>query len=485
MKKNLPKLLAFLFISLVSVYVVAILLIHRPIDQWDWKDIDLDAPPSVPDDFIWGVASAAFQVEGHHDESDNWGWWETQKDAQGKDRVYEPAGTGNDEWNLYPEDIKNMLDLGVDSYRFSVSWSKIMPSEYEFSEDALAHYDELINALLEAGIKPMITLHHFSHPMWFERKGGFDKEANIEDFVRFSAKVFERYGDRVKFFITFNEPAVYGYGRHVDGNHPNPYKEPSFQRLGLMLKHTLMAHDQVYDAIKNLPNGQDAQVGLTKSMMQMDPYSIYDLGDQIIAHFAQKLFAGAYVNYFSKGVFDFQAFPVGADVVYKNPNPEQIKLDFIGLNYYSHNAFDLQYANFDLDEAAKPLYYPRETHTDMGYGYYPEGLYRAIRDLSVINKPIYITENGIGLGVKREKLRQQHLKTALYDVSKAIKDGYDVRAYYYWSLNDNFEWDYGYSKTFGLFNVSRDTPTPERTPKATALLYKKMIKAAKEQSRTN
>lgn len=471
--------LLFLSLILVAAYVGGILLIHRPIDRWDWQEIDLEQAPKVGKKFIWGVASASYQVEGHHDTSDSWGWWETQHKADGTPRVQGPSGVGNDEWNLYPSDIQNMLDLGITSYRFSVSWSKIMPTEEEFNEAALAHYDELIDALLAAGITPMMTLHHFSHPMWFERKGAFDKAENIDDFVHFATAVVRRYGDRVKLFITFNEPVVYGYGRHIDGNHPNPYKEPSFQRLGMMLKHTLMAHDLVYDAIKALPNGADIQVGLSKSMMQMDPYSIYDLGDQIIAHYAQKLFSGAYVNYFSQGVFNFQAFPVAANVVYANPVPNKIKLDFIGLNYYSHNAFDLQYLDFDLDKAAKPLYYPGEIPTDIDYGYYPEGLYRAIREISVINKPIYITENGIGLGPEREALRQEHLKTALYDLSKAIQEGYDVRAYYYWSLNDNFEWDFGYSKKFGLYQVARQGE-PIRTAKDTARVYKKMIRKSRE-----
>ncbi len=468
----------FLLIFFALTYTLAVFLIHRPIDRWSWANIDLEQAPKVSADFIWGVASAAYQVEGHHDITDSWGWWEHQHKADGTPRVQGSAGVGNDEWNLYLRDIQNMLDLGVNSYRFSISWSKVMPTETQFNEAALAHYDELINALLEAGITPMITLHHFSHPMWFERKGAFDKAENIKDFVRFATQVVRRYSDRVKLFITFNEPVVYGYGRHIDGNHPNPYKNADFQRLGVMLKHTLMAHDLVYDAIKALPNGADIQVGLSKSMMQMDPYSIYDLGDQIIAHYAQKLFAGAYVNYFSQGLFDFQALPVGANVLYENPTPKQIKLDFIGLNYYSHNAFDLQYLDFDLDKAAKPLYYPGEIPTDIDYGYYPEGLYRAIRDISVINKPIYITENGIGLGPSREALRQAHLKTALYDVSKAVQEGYPVKGYYYWSLNDNFEWDYGYSKKFGLYQVARQGE-PKRTPKASARLYKKMIQKSR------
>lgn len=478
------KITLFILATLILIYFLAIFAINRPIERWDWSKIDLDKPALVPDDFIWGVASASYQVEGHHDTSDNWGWWETQVDANGKPRVLGSAGTGNDEWNLYKEDIKNMKFLGVDSYRFSVSWSKIMPKENEFNEEALSHYDQLIDALIAEKIVPTITLHHFTHPMWFEKKGAFDKEENIDYFVQFSKKVFERYGDRVKIFITFNEPVIYGYGRHVTDTHPNPYGNADFQRLGVMLKNTLIANDRVYDAIKSMPNGESAKVGLTKSMMQMDPYSKYDLGDQIIAYYAQKLFADAYVNYFSKGIFDFQAFVVGADLVYKNPNPKNIKLDFIGLNYYSHNAFNVEYLNFDIAKATSPLYYPGEIPTDLDYGYYPEGLYRAIKDISQIDKPIYITENGIGLGEDREDLRMEHLKTAIYDLSKAIKDGYPVKSYYYWSLNDNFEWNYGYSKAFGLYKVARDGQIPSRTPKATALLYKKIISEAKAANAT-
>lgn len=482
MKSSL-KVTFYALAGLALLYFLIIFAINPKVEKWDWKSINLDEAAKVSENFIWGTASAAYQVEGHHSENDNWGWWETQVDKNGNPRVEGKAGTGNDEWNLYAEDIKNMQFLGVDSYRFSVSWSKIMPNENEFDEAVLAHYDNLINALIDAKIIPMISLHHFTHPMWFERKGAFDKEENIKYFVEFSKKVFARYGDRVKYFITFNEPVVYGYGRHITDTHPNPYGDTDFQRLGIMLKNTLIAHDQVYAAIKSMPEGARAKVGLSKSMMQMDPYSKYDLGDQIVAYYAQKIFADAYVNYFSKGVFDFQAFVVGANVVYKNPDAKNIKLDFIGMNYYSHNAFDFSYLDFDLDKAAMPLVYPGEIPTDLDYGYYPEGLYRAIKDISIIGKPIYITENGIGIGEDQEDLRQHHLKTAVYGLSKAIAEGYDVRSYYYWSLNDNFEWNFAYNKAFGLYKVARDTPIPTRTPKATALLYKDIIKKSKKVSK--
>lgn len=456
---------------LLIAYAIACWSLHRQIDKWDWSQIDVNAT-EFPEDFIWGTASASFQVEGGHDDTDSWGWWESQVDQEGHKRVLEGAGICNNEWELYPQDIANMKWLGVDSYRFSVSWSKIMPAPDSISEEALQHYDDLIDSLLHHDITPMITFHHFSHPMWFERMGAFDDEANVPHFVNFVSTCFERFGDRVQLYATFNEPVVHGYGRHLDKNHPHLSDEISVQSLGIMMRNVLIAHDRAYDKIKSMPYGKQAQVGIVKSFMQMDPASSYDLGDLIIAHYANKIFLDAMVNYFTEGTFDFQAPPVGADVTLEREGPA--RLDFIGLNYYSHNAFDFQYGNLDIDKASKPLVYPGEIATDMDYGYYAEGLYRAIRECSEINKPIYITENGIGLGPEREELRKEHLRTTIYDVSKAIQDGYDVRAYYYWSLNDNFEWDFGFSKNFGLFSVDRKGDL-SRTPKETAQLYREII----------
>lgn len=487
-KKN-PHFLKYGMYALVFsglIYAAVITVFHRQIDRWDWQTIDTEQL-SFPKGFIWGTASAAYQVEGGHGDFDSWGKWETQTDGTGKPRTLHRSGIANDEWHRYPVDIANMKDIGFNSYRFSLSWSKIEPTAGQYDEAALAHYDQLIDDLLAAGIMPMITLHHFSHPAWFEAKGAFDNPENIDHFVRFAQTVFARYGDRVAFWGTFNEPAVYAYGRHVELKYPTPYDTPDFNRLGNTLKNTLIAHDAVYRKIKSMPNGEKAQVGMVKSLMQMDPANSWDPGDVVVAHYANKLFVDAYLNYFDNGLFDFEALPVGAEVVYNNPVPEQPNLDFIGLNYYSHNAFDFNWSDLDIDKASKPLVFPGEAATDLNYGYYPEGLYRAIREVSRIDKPIYITENGIGLGPEREKLRTEHLKTALYDVSKAIDEGYDVRGYYYWSLNDNFEWEHGYSKQFGLFHVKRgdvhtedqtanhSEATLERTPKPTALYFKEVL----------
>lgn len=475
------KYVMYALVLIAMVYIAILALYHRQIDKWDWSEIDTEQV-SFPTDFVWGTASAAYQVEGGHGEFDSWGWWETQTDEEGRGRTLDRSGIVNDEWHRYDQDIANMQEIGFDSYRFSLSWSKIEPKRGEFNEAALAHYDALINDLLAAGITPMITLHHFSHPTWFEQKGAFDNEANIDDFVRFAKGVFARYGDRVHLWGTFNEPAVYAYGRHIDVNFPTPYDKPDFNRLGNTLKNTLIAHDAVYRQIKSMPNGKAAQIGMIKSMMQMDPANSWDAGDVVIAHYANKLFMDAYLNYFEMGKFDFTAFPIGVDIVYTNPHPKQPNLDFMGLNYYSHNAFDFDWSDLDIDKASKPLVYPNEIKTDLNYGYYPEGLYRAIREISRVGKPIYITENGIGLGPERDDLRTEHLKTALYDVSKAIDEGYDVRGYYYWSLNDNFEWESGFSKQFGLFHVERYPSSAhylQRTPKPTALYFQQVLDRVK------
>lgn len=468
-KKVIPISLFF-----ISAYSMAIFLLHRKNDKWNWEKIDI-TDIQFPKEFLWGTASAAYQVEGGHDKKDSWGFWENQKDFQGQARVKGKSGIANDEWRLYPKDIENMKWLGLNAYRFSLSWSKIEPQKGTINQAALLHYDKLLNTLLANGIEPMITLHHFSHPQWFEQRGAFDREKNIVHFLDFVRLVYDRYGDRVKFFTTFNEPVVYGYGRHIDLKFPNPsFEKADFQRLGKMLKNILIAHQKAYQLIKSLPNGQKAQVGIVKSMMQMDPMAWYDIGDQVVAYYANRLFLDSFLNYFSKGVFEYKAFLVGANVVYKNPNREIKSLDFIGLNYYSHYGFDFKYSDFDIEKASKPLIYKDEIPTDLDYGFYPEGLYRAIREISRVNVPIYITENGIGLSKEREDLRVLHLQTALYDISLALKENYPIKAFFYWSLNDNFEWESGFSKEFGLFSVQRDSLA--RHPKKTAYYFRDAIK---------
>ena len=463
MYKNVIRILAIL--ALIYLIPTAYLNYTEPVEHWDWDEIDLDAI-SYPENFIWGVASAAHQVEGGHT-SNNWADWENQVDEDGNPRIArgEKCGVACDHWNLYPQDIKLMKELGVTSYRFSVSWSKIMPTEGVVDSLAIQHYSDMVDSLLAAGIEPMITLHHFCHPMWFEEKGAFEKEENISDFVEFSKHIFLPLNDRVKYWCTLNEPAVFVIAAYFDGNFPPGKQDPKL--AAEVLKNMYLAHVKVYESLKTFEGGERAQIGIVKNMHQIDPMNDWNLFDRLLSRTVNKGFNGSFIGTFTEGKYKF-SFPTLVDLEAEIPNAPY-SLDFVGLNYYSHNAMDF---SLNLDEALKTRMYPGEKETDMDYTMYPEGFYRAIKEISVLNKPIIITENGVA--DMDDDMRGEFIKKYLYAVSKAIEDGYDVRGYHYWSLMDNFEWDLGYDERFGLYEV--DFETQKRTLREGSKEYQRIVR---------
>jgi beta-glucosidase len=462
--KTTLRILAIL--ALIYLITTAYLNYTEPVEHWDWDEIDLN-DISFPENFIWGVASAAHQVEGGHT-TNNWADWENQVDAEGHPRIArgEKCGIACDHWNRYPKDITLMQELGVSSYRFSVSWSKIMPQEGVVDTAALQHYSDVVDSLLAAGIQPMVTLHHFCHPMWFEEKDAFEKEENIQDFVDFSAVVFNKLKDRVTYWCTLNEPAVFVISAYFDGHFPPGKQDPKL--AALVLKNMYLAHVKVYEKLKGLPRGERAQIGIVKNMQQLDPMNDWNLFDRLLSRTVNQGFNGSFIGTFTTGKFKF-SFPTLVDLEAEIPNAPY-SMDFVGLNYYSHNAMKF---SFNLDEALKIRMYPGEKETDMDYTMYPEGFYRAIKEISVLNKPIIITENGVA--DKDDHLRGEFIKKYLYAVSKAIQDGYDVRGYHYWSLMDNFEWDLGYDERFGLYEV--DFATQKRTLREGSKEYQRIVGA--------
>jgi len=239
-----------------------------------------------------------------------------------------------------------------------------------------------------------------------------------------------------------------------------------------VMENLMKAHVQVYQKLKSLPNGQKAQIGLVKNMMQMDAMGKYNIMDHFIKYFADNNYNQVVLHLLKTDEFDFY-MPTMVE------KQSQIKdasksLDFIGLNYYSHYAFDF---NGNIDESLEPIAFPGETMTDMDYGMYPEGIYRAIKRISELNVPIVITENGIA--DDKDNRRADFIDQYLYAVSKAIEDGYNVKGYYYWSLTDNFEWNLGYGERFGLYHM--DFTTQKRTLKEGAKKYIEIINQAKLQ----
>jgi len=402
---------------------------------------------------MWGTATAAHQVEGNNT-NNNWYAWEHQKDSNGKSRIHnnDKSGIAANHWNLYRDDISLMNDLGVGYYRFSVEWSKIEPENGIINEKALEHYRDVCIALIDSGLTPVITLHHFSHPIWFEELGAFEKEENIEYYIRFSELVFNKLSDIVPIWCTINEPAVYVTQGYFNGVFPPGKKDPLL--AGYVMRNLLNAHVQVYQRLKSLPNGENVQIGLVKNITQLDPLRRWHILDWYFSGILNDVFTNSTLNLFSKGEFDFY-LPAMANVSYKNYDAIN-SLDFIGLNYYSRWHVKGQ---LNLAEPFTFELRPQDIQTDMPYAIYPEGFYKAVKTIAKLNVPIIITENGIA--DDKDDRRSLFIKRYLYALFKTIEEGYDIQGYFYWSLMDNFEWAEGYMMKFGLYDV--DFNTQKRT----------------------
>ena len=454
--------------------VVGYLHFRYPELRWNWTAIDADSDGDsildqldVPSDFVWGVAASAHQVEGDCT-NNNWSRWENETAPDGSPRIArgQKAGRACNHWNRYKGDIQLMKDLGVTSYRLSPAWSKIEPEPGSFDEDAIRHYHDVLDALHAGGITPMLTLHHFTHPLWFDDMGSFEKEENIDHFVRFAERLFAEYHDKVEQWCTINEPSVFAVMGWLHGIFPPGKKD--LQLTGEVLANLIIAHARVYDALKAMPGGGDAQIGLVKSICQLDPSRRYHLLDWIVARIAERVFNGAVLDCLQGGRFSLRV--PGLVSVTRDIPQAPATLDFVGLNYYSHLLVRFR---GKADQPFTPVERPDDIQTDMPYAIYPEGFYRALHEIARLGRPIYVTENGIADDV--DDRRALFIRRYLYAMDRAMTDGVDVRGYYYWSLMDNFEWAEGYDMKFGLYAMDPDTL--ERNLRDGARAYMSAIQA--------
>ncbi|MBL6743492.1 MAG: family 1 glycosylhydrolase [Candidatus Poseidonia sp.] len=429
-----------------AVFKVSLISYRRrryPEPHYDWSQINTDEV-SFPQGFHWGTATAAHQVEGSL--SNNWTIHEVAKGL-------EQSGAACDHWNRWKGDFQLLSDLGITSYRCSIEWSRLEPEPGRWDDAALQTYSAMIDELLARNIRPIITLHHFSHPQWWEARGGFTKKENIATFLSYCERVFDALSDRVDTWVTINEPTVFstmGYGL---GMFPPGRRSP---RLTLrVMRHLMLAHAKVYHSLK--AKRPEVQIGMAKNVTLFDPRNRWSPIDWPLSRLLEWLWNGAWRNGIMKGRMLFAKIPEA-----KN------SLDFIGLNYYTHVLTGLSIVSL------RNLNFPKrdqEVATEFGYPMYAEGFRRAIEFLAPLDVPIEITENGVADA--SDALRPEHLKRHLWVLSQAIKDGYNVRSYHHWSLMDNFEWAEGYSMRFGLYHV--DFETQERTLRASGEVYKEII----------
>lgn len=402
--------------------------------------------------FLWGSAISEYQVSGAAICTDsNWSEWEP--------RLKEKSGDACQFWDRYSQDITLMKELGIKSLRFSVEWCKIEPEEGVFNQDALDHYKKFVDELLANNIIPMITLHHFVHPAWFEEKGGFERRENGVYFERFCAHVFEHLSDKVKLWCTINEPTVFAFQGYIRGVFP-PGKT-NFKACWAVLRNMMEWHTQTYYRLKSMKNGQDVQIGIVHQYLVFEPYGSWNLLERIPGWLFNPITNDAVLEFLKTGTFKGRH-----GQRYQAPEPKPF--DFLGLNYYSRAVLKGQ---LSLKEPLIPACGPGEIMTDMPYGIYPQGFYNAIMDMNSIGVPLYITENGIADA--RDDKRALWIMQYIDALHQALEDGADVRGYYYWSLLDNFEWDMGYGMKFGLYEV--DLETKKRRLREGSKAYQEII----------
>ena len=381
---------------------------------------------------LLGTASAATQIEGG-DLDHSWMDWHR------KGHIADGASPAraNDHYQRFREDDALMHDMGMQIARIGVEWARIEPQEGTFDEAAIAHYVQEVELLLSMGIKPLVTLHHFTNPMWFEAIGAFEKIDNIPYFIRFVERVVTAFGARVTEYITINEPNVYATNGYFFGSWPPGQKSI---RLAVHVMAVLAAaHIEAYRRIHALQAGMGisgTRVSYANHMRVFAPKNPLNPLHRLFAWATERFFQGALSGAMGVGRF---AFPI------RNLKGEKRGLycDFIALNYYTRSTV----ANLgDGTRNGAPI-------NDLGWEIYPEGIVQCARALYKIHPlPIYVTENGTCDNTDSFRCRY------VYEHLKALcQSDLPVQRYYHWCFIDNFEWAEGETPRFGLVHLNYDT----------------------------
>lgn len=442
-----------------SIVLLCISTLIQGTTYWHWSSINTN-DIQFPSSFTWGTTTMACEVEGNS-KNDSWTAFESYVHSNGEKFQQVPPGIACDHWNRYKEDIQLIAQQGLTSYCFSLDWSKIEPQQGQFDESALQHYADVCDECNYYGIKPLIIFKDYRDPIWFLNCGGFEKTQNITFFEQYCLKVFTKLQGKVFDYVTFWTPESYAMLAYWNNNHP-PFKH-NMQLAATVMKNELEAHVRVYHALKTADKNKNIRVGIVKHVHKLEPWFTWD---KLACHLADQMVDAPFYNFFTTGHFKIRmAVPgkLNANVHHVNKLAPQ-SVDFIGINYQSHGHIrNFKKMNWDN---------PKEVATDCkGFTIYAEGLYDAIKEVSdrmarQLNIPLYITQNGVA--TTDNAIRALHAQQHLYAVSQAIKHGYNVSGYYYYSLLDGYTWS-GYSKKFGLFAVDRTTL--ERTLKPGAQYF--------------
>jgi len=426
---------------------------------------------SLPRDFIWGSSTAAYQVEGSHD-ADGKGEsiWDRFAATPGKIDDAKIPGVANDgrvacdQYRRWEADLDLMASLGLKAYRFSISWPRIVPAGAGAANaKGLEFYDRLVDGMLRRGITPYPTLFHWDLPQALQDSGGWANRATIDAFTAYAQLVTNRLGDRVKDWMTFNEPWVYAFCGHLFGAHAPGLRD---LKTTLAVAHNiLVAHGRAVPIVR--ANSSGARVGIVHNLEWVEPAT--DRSEDIAA---AKRHDGAFNRFFLDPVFG-RGYPADMALWYGADMPRieagdmegmAVATDFLGVNYYTRRVMQADPAGRGTEGrsvlAARQLHWPFTTRADFEeWEIAPEGLYRILLRVKKEYSPkaMMVTENGLswpdkigGDGEVHDPLRVSYIARHLAAIAQAIEDGAPVKGYFLWSFMDNFEWGFGFTKRFGM-----------------------------------
>ncbi len=449
---------------------------------------DLELDPGAlakrfPPGFVWGFAASAYQIEGAADEDGRGrSIWDTFARAPGAIADGQNGDVACDHYHRYAEDAALMAAIGAKAYRFSVSWSRVQPEGTgEANELGLDFYDRLVDALLAAGVQPLVNLFHWDLPQALQDRGGFANPGIVDAFAEFTTLVAERIGDRVSDWMTFNEPAVYAYLGHADGIHAPGLRDwPTALRV---MDNQLRAHAAAGAAVRSLVT--DARIGVAYDVNQVVPATDSDRDRRAAAEWSAARDAWFLDPLFGRGYpqagLEAHTAAGHMDGV-ELADPPAGDIDYLGLNYYRRDAVSANSDRpFDFEIGPRP----GTELTHMGWEVAPDGLRDVLLALHAEYAPreIVITENGAAYpdtvdpdGRIRDLPRVSYLARHVAAAGEAIAAGVPLTGYHVWSLLDNFEWSLGYTRRFGLVHV--DFETQRRTRKDSADWYARLIAAS-------
>lgn len=444
-----------------------------------------------PKEFVWGAATSSYQIEGGVEEGGRGpSIWDTFCRQEGKVVKGEHGDIACDHYNRWPEDLDILQELGFKAYRFSVAWPRILPTGLEKKplQAGIDFYSRLVDGMLERGLEPWCTLYHWDLPQALHELGGWPNRETGDQFVRYADIMSQALGDRVKHWITHNEPWVISVLGYLNGEHAPGHK--SWKECLATGHHLLVSHAQAVPVIR--ANAKDCKVGITLNLCPAVPASP-SAADQA----ACRQFDGEFNRWFLDPLYG-RGYP--KDVLethvkkerIESINPEWIldgdmelipvETDFLGINYYSRGIIRSDEIPEEENEPRTIPEPPKESQTDMGWEVCPAALNGLLHHLHEVYAPpsIIITENGAAYptgpneeGVIQDDKRIEYFTGHLHACQEAVEAGVPLTGYFAWSLLDNFEWAWGYDKRFGIVYV--DYETLERTPKQSARWFQTLL----------